>query len=335
MGQPTTLTRSQKAAAILVAMGKPAAGRLLKFFKQEELRTLIEAARMLKSVPQNELERIVAEFEAEFAEGAGLMDSAATMDTIFSETLSAEEMSAIMSDRTEKPKDAPPPIWPVLDKLDPARLGAYFEAEHPQATAFALSNLAPFAAAQILLTMSRQARGEAMKRMMALGPAAPAAVQMIEDQLRADLLENTAAKASSGAQLRVASLLNELDKSQLDEVMSDLAAAGATGLDTIRAQLFSFEDIVLLTPKARVALFDGLSSDLVTLALRNADAPLVEAILSALGARARRMIEAELKLDPGNLSQPDIMKARKSIASAAIRLASQGAIELPTIQDAA
>ncbi|RVA76032.1 flagellar motor switch protein FliG, partial [Mesorhizobium sp. M7A.F.Ca.CA.001.11.2.1] len=38
MTTPVTLTRAQKAAAILVAMGKPSASRLLKFFKQEELK---------------------------------------------------------------------------------------------------------------------------------------------------------------------------------------------------------------------------------------------------------------------------------------------------------
>src|SRR5690606_583680 len=70
-----SLTRPQKAAAILVAMGKPSAGRLLKFFKPEELKALMEAARSLKTIPQSELEKIVAEFEDEFAEGAGLLDS--------------------------------------------------------------------------------------------------------------------------------------------------------------------------------------------------------------------------------------------------------------------
>ena len=54
------LTRTQKAAAILVALGKPAAGRLLKFFKQDELRALMEGARELRTIPQSELEKIVA-----------------------------------------------------------------------------------------------------------------------------------------------------------------------------------------------------------------------------------------------------------------------------------
>jgi flagellar motor switch protein FliG len=75
------LTKAQKAAAILVAMGKPSAGRLLRFFKQKELKALIEAARMLRTIPQSELENIVAEFEEEFTEGAGLLDSGDQMDT--------------------------------------------------------------------------------------------------------------------------------------------------------------------------------------------------------------------------------------------------------------
>jgi flagellar motor switch protein FliG len=330
------LTRSQKAAAILVALGKPAAGRLLKFFKQEELRALMDGARKLGTIPQVELERIVAEFEAEFAEGAGLLDSADTMDTIFSETLSAEEMSALMGEaKSEAVAEEVLPVWPQIEKVEAERVGVFLMNEHPQVAAFSLSNLAPSFAAQVMLTLSKPARGEIVKRMLALSPAAPEGVVMLEGQLRATLIEDNSAKSSSGGQMRVASVLNELDKSQLDEVMDDLATAGATNLEAIRAQLFSFEDIVLLDQKARVTLFDGIAADIVTLALRGANPDLTEAILSALGARARRMIEAELKSDPGNVTAADINKSRKQIASTAIRLSGEGTIQLPQIQEAA
>jgi flagellar motor switch protein FliG len=334
--QLANLTRSQKAAAILVALGKPAAGRLLKFFKQEELRALMDGARKLGTIPQGELERIVAEFEAEFAEGAGLLDSADTMDTIFSETLTAEEMTALMSDgAAEAVVEEVLPVWPQIEKVEAERVGIFLMNEHPQVAAFALSNLAPSFAAQVMLTLSKPARGEIVKRMLALNSAAPQAVQVIETQLRTNLIEDNSAKSSSGGQMRVASVLNELDKSQLDEVMDDLASAGAPNLEAIRAQLFSFEDIVILDQKARVTLFDGIPADIVTLALRGADPTLTEAILSALGARARRMIEAELKSDPGNVTATDINKSRKQIASTAIRLSGDGSIQLPQVQEAA
>ena len=102
MSTAADMTRTQKAAAILVAMGKPSASKLLKFFKQEELKALVEGARLLRTINQADLEKIVAEFEAEFTEGAGLLDSGDRMDTILNESLSPEEMNALMGD--EKPR---------------------------------------------------------------------------------------------------------------------------------------------------------------------------------------------------------------------------------------
>src|SRR5215468_10834414 len=99
-------------------MGKLSASRLLKFFKQEELRSLVEAARMLRTIPQSDLERIVAEFEAEFTEGAGLLDSADTMERMLNESLSPEEKNALMGVEKEAVTDALPPIWPDVEKLD-------------------------------------------------------------------------------------------------------------------------------------------------------------------------------------------------------------------------
>jgi len=331
MTTPVTLTRPQKAAAILVAMGKPSASRLLKFFKQEELKALIEGARLLRTIPQSDLERIVSEFEAEFTEGAGLLDSADRMDTILNESLSPEEMSAIMGDkRFEVAPEGPPPIWPELEKLEPTRLGTFLAAEHPQTAAMVLSKLAPQAAANILLTMEKPMRSEIIKRMVTMATIPDAATRIIENQLRASVLAQTATKDISAGQARVASVLNEMDKPQLEEVMQDLEEAGTPDLGGVRSRLFAFDDLPLLTQKARVLLFDGLSTELITLALRGAAPGLTESVLSAIGARSRRMIESELGQGSEGIQLADIMTARKTIAVATIRLSREGAFELPS-----
>ncbi|RUW27942.1 flagellar motor switch protein FliG [Mesorhizobium sp. M4B.F.Ca.ET.215.01.1.1] len=327
----TTLTRPQKAAAILVAMGKPSASRLLKFFKQEELKALIEGARLLRTIPQNDLERIVAEFEAEFTEGAGLLDSADRMDTILNESLSPEEMSAIMGDkRFEVAPEGPPPIWPDLEKLEAGRLGAFLSGEHPQTSALVLSKLSSQTAANVLLTMEKPIRSQIIKRMVTLAAVPDAAAKIVESQLRSSLLSQAAAKDISVGQARVASVLNEMDKPQLEEVMHDLEEAGTPDLDGVRSRLFAFDDLPLLTQKARVLLFDGLSTELVTLALRGAPPALTESVLSAIGARSRRMIESELGQGSEGVALADILGARKTIAVATIRLSRDGAFELPS-----
>jgi flagellar motor switch protein FliG len=335
LSQLPSLSRPQKAAAILVAMGKPAAGRLLRFFKQEELRMLIEGARSLRTIPQGELERIVAEFEGEFTEGAGLLDSADEMDTILTESLTPEEVNAIMGGEAPPEQEAPPPpVWPDIEKLDAARVGEFLAAENAQLAAFVLSKLSNQAAAAILVTLPKSRRGEVVKRMMSSGSVTPFAQRLVEDQLRAGLLATRATKDSSAGQARLASVLNELDKSELEDVMGDLAASGGADLEAIRSRLFSFEDVVLLTQKQRVALFDGISTEIVTLALRGAQPDLTEAVLSSVGVRARRMMEAELANADGG-SGEETNRARKSIASTAIRLAGEGVIELPNAREAA
>jgi len=330
------LTKAQKAAAILVAMGKPSAGRLLRFFKHEELKALIEAARMLRTIPQSELENIVAEFEDEFTEGAGLLDSGDQMDTILNESLSPEEISALMGwGKPSLMSDEAPPIWPELAELPPAKLGAMLAGEHPQTIAMVFSNLESQPAANALLTFDKATRSEVLKRMLSMSTVQPAAKQLVENQLRVRLNSDANGRDVSAGQSRVASLLNELDKNVLDELVTDLEESGVEGIEQVKARLFTFEDIVLLDQKARVTLFDGLSTEMVTLALRGASREVAEAALSAIGARSRRMIESELSIDSDAATAGEIAKARKRIAATAIGLAATGAIDLPSMQNAA
>ncbi|MEQ1944659.1 flagellar motor switch protein FliG [Mesorhizobium sp. VNQ89] len=336
MSRALEMTRAQKAAAILVAMGKPSASKLLKFFKQEELKALVEGARLLRTISQADLEKIVAEFEAEFAEGAGLMDSSDQMDTILNETLSPEEMNALMGvAQAETVESGPPPVWPDVEKAEPAKIAAFLTEEHPQTAALVLSKLSPGSAANVLLVLDRDVRSEVVKRMMSMATIPEVATGIIEDQLRSRLLSESATRDTSAGQIRVASVLNEMDKDKLDEVMLELEHSGAPDVQGLRARLFAFEDIVQLTQKARVALFDSISTELVTLALRNAPPALTEAVLSSIGARARRMIESELGQGSESVNAADITRARKAIAAGAIRMAREGAFELPSAESAA
>jgi len=91
---------------------------------------------------------------------------------------------------------------------------------------------------------------------------------------------------------------------------------------------FRFEDLPNISKEARTLLCDGLSTEVLTLALREADEDLKETVLSSISQRTRRMIESELSA--GKARQTDIEQARKSIAALALRMAAEGRIELQT-----
>lgn len=327
----TTLTPAQKAAAVLVAMGKPAAGRLLKFFKQEELKSLIEAARLLQTIPQADLEKVVEEFEREFTEGAGLLDSADSMDTILSESLSPEEINVLMGRANPKPVSMDE-VWSGLEKIGPERLAQLLEQEHSQTVAVILANLAPTPAAKTISHLEKTKRGEIMRRMASMGQITSAARSLIEKRISDILRAEAGGKDASAGQARVARILNELEKPDMDKLMQELEEAGSEDVAAIRSRVFSFDDVVDLTQKARVALFDGLPTDVVTLALRNAPKDMTEAVLSSLGARSRRMIESELEVPAEDIQSEDIANARRRIALSAVELAQKGVLELPSAE---
>jgi flagellar motor switch protein FliG len=96
----------------------------------------------------------------------------------------------------------------------------------------------------------------------------------------------------------------------------------------VKSRLFRFEDLPNISKEARTLLCDGLSTEVLTLALREAGEDLKETVLSSISQRTRRMIESELSA--GKARQTDIEQARKSIAALALRMAAEGRIELQT-----
>jgi hypothetical protein len=97
----TALTPSEKAAAVLLAMGKPVAGKLLKFFEYEELQEIIKKAQNLRTIKPQELSNWSTNSRNLFSEGTGLMDNAKAMEGILEEGLTPDEVDGLLGRRTQ------------------------------------------------------------------------------------------------------------------------------------------------------------------------------------------------------------------------------------------
>lgn len=155
LAQP--LSQTEKAAAVLLAMGKSIAGKLLKFFTQSELQAIIAAAQSLRAVPPHELEALVNEFEDLFTEGAGLMDNAKAMESILEEGLTPDEVDGLLGRRaTFQSYEAS--IWDRLMDCDPVIIAQLLAREHPQTIAYVLSMMPSSFGAKVLLQLSDKQR---------------------------------------------------------------------------------------------------------------------------------------------------------------------------------
>ena len=123
-------------------------------------------------------------------------------------------------------------------------------------------------------------------------------------------------------------MLNKLDRDQSGEILAGVAAWKPEEAAKLKRLIFSFEDIGKISQQARLALFDKLQSDQVVVALRGVDPALKEVALSSLGARARRMVEAELANDKG-VRTKEGDAARSAIVTRVLDMVQRGDIELP------
>lgn len=323
-GKP--LSQSEKAAAVLLAMGKSVAGKLLKFFTQEELQVIIRSAQSLRSIPPQELIDLVNEFEDLFTEGAGLMDNAKAIEGILEEGLTPDEVDNLLGRRATF-QTLETTVWDRLGESDPIFVAKFLEEEHPQTIAYVLSMMPSSFGAKVLMQLSEERRADVINRTVNLKQVSPKAAEVIEKRVIELLMQMDAEKNATGT-VKVAELMNELEKEQVEQLLGALEGLNKETADKVRPRIFLFEDLLTMPQRGRVTLFNDISGDIITMALRGAPADIREAVLSSIGARQRRMIEADLGAGTAGINPRDIAVARRSIAQEAIRLAGNGQIQL-------
>lgn len=321
-----TLSGQQKVAALLVAMGKPAAAKILKHFSPEDLRRLSGQAHTLPSISLSDFDILVREFEDAFAEGVSFSQAGERFDNLVMETLPEDEAAQIL-DPNITPALPTESLWEIMGKMTPEELQDRLALEHPQVVAYIISRLPSDLAAKLLLAQTMAARGDIIRRSLHLRTVLPVVDEILDQALRPVFSQQNQASEQSHYG-EVATILNQLDKSDIDEMLASLDGLDPEDLENIKSKLFVFEDLPRLSARARLLLFDDIPSDVIITALRGANRNMTEVILSSLSQRSRRMVEAELSSPNEMLTQSDITKARRSIAQNAIRLANDGKITL-------
>lgn len=215
-----------------------------------------------------------------------------------------------------------------LGRLPVESLQAYLTDQHPQIIAYIVSKLPSDLAARLFVVLPPQLRNAVVQRSLHIGNVAPAAAELLEDVLRRDLLGRSDSGPVKAHHGQIANIFNQLDRSEMEELMASLEDLNRDDLNRIKAKLFTFEDIERLSQRARLLLFDEVQTEQIATALRGADTRLQELVLSSLSTRGRRMVETELGAEQGNITAQNIADARRTIARIAIDLSERGIITL-------
>jgi flagellar motor switch protein FliG len=296
----------------------------MKYFEEEEIKTVAESAARLGTVPRPVLNTIIQEFTQKANVGTDLHTTLEEVELLLKGVVSPERISEIMQDLRGVDKKA---VWPRLSMMQETTVANHLLKEHPQVAAFIVSKASPAAAAAVLESLPGELRSELMRRMLTMKHVFDLPITLLEDSLHDELLHKGGAGSGENIHARIADVINRMSREHMDEVFEALNQFRPKEAEKVKGLLFTFDDIIKLRPEGVAKLFDQVAPEQVVLSLTGADAKLTERILSALGSRSRRIIEQELK-SGANPPPKDVHKARRAIADLALKLSEKGEIDI-------
>ncbi len=318
------LTGTEKAAALLLAVGKENASKILSQLDDEEIRAIARSASDLGAVSQSILESIADEFVVKVTIDGGLRGSSEHVERMLEEIMPPQQVKQIMADVRARMNEA---VWPRLVELPAHLLAQFLNKEHPQVITYVLSKASASLSAEVVALFPNHLRNEVMRRMLTNKLVTQQSLRLLEQILRDELLLKVAKTTGQDTHERVAKIVNKLSKKEMEEVLDSIGASRPKAAETVRGLLFTFDDIRKLPPRTRVSLFESIEADRLVPALNGADNEMKEFILSSVPSRTRRVIEQDLAAAPP-MTEKEIEKARREIADFALQLADQGTISL-------
>lgn len=315
----------ERVAILLLALGDKLGTQLLQRFDAAEVKAIMSSAASIGRVEKQDLDMLVDDFAANFARALGLGTDFDAVKGMVERAFSPGELSKMLGAQILQSGE---PAWRRFVAGMENALLPYLLDEHPQTIAFILSKLAPDFASRCLSMLPGDFRITVARRLLKVQPAKEEVEDMVEKILEEDLLARQDSGLEEEGRGRLAAMLNKLDREKSGEILAGVAAWKPDEAAKLKRMIFSFEDLGRLPQQARLALFDKLQSDQVVAALRGMDAALKEVALSSLGARARRMVEAELAGDRG-MRTKEGDAARESIVALVLEMVRRGEIELP------
>ena len=318
------LQGSDRVAALLMAMGRPVAARLMKHFKPDEIKAITRAIAEMRPASTAQVELAIEEFATQFVAGANIVGSAGDVERLLDGVLPPDQISALMTDILGSTNHS---IWDRISGVSEGTIAAYVIKEHPQIAALILSKVKPSCAAKVLGHLPEAMRNAVMRRMLGFKPIVDETMRIIENTIHEDFMVNLARNAGADTHARIADIINKMERDDMENVLSSLASTRPKSAEILKGLLFTFDDIISLPPRARTALFDQVPNDRTVMALKGTDAQFREVILQSLGSRVRRMVEQELtSSEPA--SHRDVHEARRAITDMALEMAGRGEIEL-------
>ena len=319
------LNGPQKAAVVLVQMGRERAAVVLKNLPEAEVEILMGEVARLEGVDGAAVNEVLAEFRdlavARNYVAAGGMDLAREL----LEGTVGPEKAKEMLDRLHVVVQKLP--FEFLRQADPRQVLGFVQEEHPQTIALVLSYMYPEQAASVMSGLPEDLQADVAHRIAVMDHTSPDVISQVETVLQRKLssvLQSSQFTTTGGVQSLV-DILNRADRGTERLILEGLERQDPELVEEVRSRMFVFEDIVTLDNRAvQLVLRDVPAKDLAV-ALKGSGANVRDKILRNMSERAAATLDEEISvLGPTRIKA--VEEAQSAIVRAIRNLEETGAI---------
>lgn len=304
-----TLTGTQKAAMLLLQLGRDRAARVMAQLDVTEIEDLTVEIMRIDRIDQAMADDVLEEFYDVSAVGPGVGGGMAYAQALLESSLGSE-LAAGMLERLQTSMAGQP--FEFLQHADARQVISLISGEHPQAVALVLAHLRPQHASAILAGLPADLQGEVAHRIALMERASPDVVAVIAENLTrkaSTVLTQHEMSAIGGVQPLV-EIINHADPTTEKAILEGLEARDVELAEEVRSRMFVFGDIVLLEDRAMQLVLRQVETAGLSVALKGVGPGVREKILHNLSERARENLEEEIELlGPVRLSQVEDARA--------------------------
>ncbi len=319
-----TITPKEKAAILMITLGKDYAAKLYKYLSEEEIEQLTLSITSIRRVDPEEKDLVVGEFfeicmAQKFISEGGIDYARDILDKAFGKNRANDLITRLSSTLRVRPFD-------FIRRMEGAQIVNFIQNEHPQTIALIMSYLEPEQAAYVLSSLSLENQTSIIARIANMGSSAPEYIKEAER-----ILERRLSAISLGEQTLVGgidslvNILNSVDRGTEKSVLESLEEQDADLAKEIRNRLFVFEDIVKLGSQAIQRVLREIDNHDLAIALKGTTDDVANIIYDNISKRLQEMIKEDIEF-MGPVRVRDVEEAQQKIVNVIRRLDDAGEI---------
>ena len=327
LAEPPELKRftgSQRAAALMLALGQDHGGPIWEQLSTDEIKELSSTIAQLGRVPSPVIDHLMVVFSGEVSSMTSLHGSYETTERLLTGILGADRVRDIMDD-IRGPSGRT--MWDKLSNVSENVLAAYLKNEYPQTVAVIMSKLRPDHAARVLSELPRDYAVDVIQRMLRMDTVQKEVVLQIESTLKSEFMNNLSRAQKRDPHESMAEVFNALDRATEEAMLTALDDRAPESAERIRALMFTFEDLGNLLPPAIAMIVKNADKREVALALKGAPETMKQLFLDSMTQRAARLLREDM-ISMGPVRARDCEEAQTALVQLAKSLADRGDIML-------